>query len=108
MTRPGPGKFEGNPSLEASEILYQHVLDNSHDNVGEQDTFGFYTLIMQHSLTGTERTVCDAAAYICEDDSQGFFTYTPYSDVQEAVRVWGNLLNEWTTFNSVEDAEGIL
>lgn len=98
MTKPGAGKFQYNESQEESEILYQHSLDNSHPNFGDSNTFGWFSLIVQEALTETEKTVCGHAAYICEENSQGFFIITPYESPVEAMRVYSDLESEWAQY----------
>ena len=95
MTKPGPGKFENNPSQEASEILYQHALDGSHDDIGDSEFFGWYVLILGSTLEALETTVCPDYGYICVEDSRGFFTYLPYSNSHEIMEAWGNIQHKW-------------
>ena len=83
MTRPGCGKFEGNESLEVAEMLYGMDADEFFGTVDEQGWFG---VIFNVHLEGTPAT--DLRHYIVEEDSDGFFMYTEYKDIQQAREYW--------------------
>ena len=96
MTKPGPGKFEHNNSLEESEILYKHSLDGSHEYFGETENyFGWNILILGDTLTELEKTVCTFEGYICREDSYGFFYVIPFSKASEAVRQFEAIQEEY-------------
>lgn len=96
MTKPGPGKFEFNDSLEQSEILMEHSLDGSHDSLGDISTgFDWYCLITSDCLTELEKTVCPDPAYLCKENEQGFFFLYPFSSIDDAKKVFADLMIEW-------------
>ena len=105
MTRPGPGKFEGNESLEESELLYGHSLDGTHDTFGESDLFGFYILIIREYLPHSDQTRLSYPAYICKEDEHGFFSVIPYSDPKEAEAMFLKWAQEWDSL--IDDGEPI-
>lgn len=80
MTKPGPGKFEGNTSLEVAETLYEWLGEGSADEeCGDVDGYGSY-----YALFDVDGADVDAPegmrgkAYVTEECSQGFFTYLEF------------------------------
>jgi hypothetical protein len=103
MTKPGPGKFEMNDSLEESEILYDHFLDASHPELGDSGTgFGYWCYIESDTFTPLEKTVCQYPVYICVETEYGFFVVTPYNSLREARDNWAKLESEWMDWNKEE------
>jgi hypothetical protein len=101
MTKPGPGKFQANDSLEASKILYEHSLDGSHDSCGDSSYGpGWYCLVIGDALTAQEKTVCDAAAYICEETPEGFFVYYAFESGVEALLKFEEIQKECAEFEA--------
>lgn len=93
LTKPGPGKFEGNPSLEASEILLEHTLDGVHETLGEAHAgwLGAFTLIRGEAISEKDKAILPDAAYICEEDGYGFFAYKAFASLHQALIVWNDL-----------------
>lgn len=88
MSKPGPGKFEANDSLEISEYLHDISLNGWQDaSLGDVEGFGFYELI-----TNANRRVGapqgTKAAYICHEDNNGFYTYHEFDTNDEARIIW--------------------
>lgn len=121
MTKPGPGKFEGNDSLEISEFLYS--IDPC-DELGEVEGFGYYALIDELDtmfdrirsgldeliglhLFDAEGSFIDdiKPAYIVNEDNNGFFTYTGYASNAEARKEWKKLTDEYLQFVGADDVE---
>lgn len=98
MTKPGPGKFQANRSLEESQILYEHSLDGSHPDFGESDGFGWFIFIDTEGFTGLEKSVCTSPAYICREDSQGFFEVAWFNSVEDAHTEWARLEAEYNDY----------
>jgi hypothetical protein len=89
MSKPGPGKFEGNASLEVSEALYAIVGESGQDedigNVGEGGWFGLI-------LNPTPTEALTRPAYIVSEDNYGFFWYVEYGSQSKARSAWKQLL----------------
>lgn len=83
MTKPGPGKFEGNESLETAQALYEITGYRGEDeSFGSVDENGRWVAIIVNGFLPDENLT--AAAYIVEEDSNGFFTYTEYETSEAA------------------------
>jgi hypothetical protein len=99
MTRPGPGRFEGNESLEVSEYLDEMAgISLFDDQVGEVDTFGWYAL-----FTDVDKDPLDhwpnnpdlKPAYIVDVDGNGFFSYRGFELNTQARRAWQDITQEY-------------
>jgi hypothetical protein len=84
MSNTGPGKFEGNASLEISEYLYMETLQGSYEeaygSVTEPPFFWQALVFADASLIPDMKP-----AYIVVEDSFGFFSYHGF-DTEEAAR----------------------
>lgn len=99
MTKPGPGKFEFNYSLEESEILYEHSLDGSHPELGESEFFGWYVFIDTTEFKEEEKIHIRYNYYICYEDSQGFFHVAyGYEKEQPARNNWKQFERDWVEY----------
>jgi hypothetical protein len=77
---PGPGKFEGNPSLQVSEDLYG-LCGNSwfNESFGDVSEIGIWeALFLNLTIEGTPKS------YIVVENEQGFFSYNAYDTEDEA------------------------
>lgn len=101
MTRPGPGKFEGNESLELSEILYawtqNGLLD---DQVGGVDELGWHGYVYiadgdeafdQVREAAPEVVTSPELGFVLHEDGNGFFTYEVFESSGSARTVF----DEW-------------
>jgi hypothetical protein len=107
MTRPGPGKFEGNESLEVSEYLYDIIGDGMQDDeIGDVETSGWSALITDaDKFNAAEshwpiqdedgRVINVKPAYIVHETNYGFFTYVGFDLNTQARRVWRDLTQEY-------------
>lgn len=123
MTKPGPGKFEGNESLEISEFLY--IMAPS-DTLGTIDEFGWHGLVdgiddifktinenpfilemRELDLIDDDDSVIRdiKPAYIVDEDSNGFFTYTGFDSNEAARKAWKRLTDEYLVFVKAEGVE---
>lgn len=82
MTRPGPGKFEGNESLEIATALYEIGLAGDFEDDLYTDD-GYLNLVFD----GGEDAL-NAPAYITKEAEDGSFTYIAYTDVEAARDEW--------------------
>lgn len=100
MTKPGPGKFEGNKSEEVAESLYDMSSDPD-EEYGTVQGFGWYGLIKRDSslpvINWPENNI---AAYIVKEDSQGFFTYTGYEKLGDALSDWLKIEQEYMSWQT--------
>jgi hypothetical protein len=91
MTKPGPGKFQANESLEIAEDLYRQVQDGmASEQFGGGDTTWEGLLLDQLDTLNTpdlQITVPEGMqrAYIVREDSQGFFTYRGFDSEADAL-----------------------
>lgn len=120
MTRPGPGKFEGNESLEVSEMLYAIIGDGMQDDeIGDVESFGWHALItdadknipddhwpMQDKETG--KVIELQPAYIVLEDSSGFFSYRGFDLNTQARNVWKSITQEYLEWNDDTDGVSVL
>lgn len=75
MTKPGPGKFQANDSLEIAEALYKNAMEGVFDSFGDSSSgLGWYCLILNGDDPNPDGIEFDPA-YIVEEDTSGFFTY---------------------------------
>lgn len=81
---PGPGKFEACLSLSLAESLYQITPD---EFIGSVDELGFYGIIRWYD--GKSRH------FIINEDTQGFFTYREFSDLDDANFMWTELVEQY-------------
>lgn len=112
MTRPGPGKFEGNESLEVSEYLYDIVGDSMQDDeIGDVETFGWYALITDADENlPLERFPLPGLkpAYIVVEDSNGFFSYTEFDLKTQAWRAWKQITSDYLSLMIPDDEVSVL
>lgn len=113
MTRPGPGKFEGNESLEISELLHDIVSDGWFDDqLGDVETFGWHALITDvkalshYDMHWPIKDVKDA--YIVSEDNYGFFTYKEFELKTHAWNFWKGLTQEYLEFVNIGDEVTVL
>lgn len=99
MTRPGPGKFEGNESLEVSEYLYAIVGDGMQDDeIGDVQSFGWHALITDadKKIPLDFVTIRDVQpAYIVLEDNNGFFSYRGFELNTLARLAWRDITLEY-------------
>src|SRR5574338_726409 len=108
MTRPGPGKFEGNASLEISEALYAIVQDGMQDDeIGDVESFGWHALITDFDPYDEDGNYLWGAkpAYIVLEDNNGFFSYQEFDLNTQARRAWKMLTQEYLEL--MQETEGI-
>lgn len=68
--QPGPGKFEGNHDVRLAKVLYALSLDGEFDDqIGSVDE-GYWIGFI--------------GRFVCQEDSQGFFTYDVFDTSDEA------------------------
>lgn len=79
MTKPGPGKFEANESLEISEYLADIDADESTGDSSEWTAW--YGLIIRSDM---DEKFLPQVAYVVWEDSNGFFSYLGFDSVDEA------------------------
>ena len=116
MTRPGPGKFEGNESLEVAEMLYAMVGDGMQDDeIGDVQSFGWHALITDADKNIPEdhwpmqdedgRVLEVKPAYIVLEDNNGFFSYRGYDLNTLARRAWKDITQEYLAL--MDDTDGV-
>lgn len=95
MTKPGPGKFEANESLEIAEALYSYSLGGFVDEqFGSVDENGYWEgLIQNHIMNGPLMK----PGYIVIEDNLGFFTYQIFDSHEEA---WSKYLADLAAYES--------
>jgi hypothetical protein len=119
MTRPGPGKFEGNESLEVSEMLYSIIGDGMQDDeIGDVESFGWHALI-----TDADKNIPDdfwplqdesgkvievQPAYIVLEDNYGFFSYRGFDLNTQARNVWKSITQEYLALMDETDGVSVL
>lgn len=112
MTRPGPGKFEGNESLEVSEYLYDIIGDGMQDDeIGDAEFFGWHALITDadKNIPLDHVTVKDVKpAYIVVEDSYGFFTYREFDLNTQARRAWLDVTREYLALTGDDEEVTVL
>jgi hypothetical protein len=96
MSKPVPGKFEGNESLEIAEFLFDIELDGgAYDDMGDVETFGFHSLHLSvndfNHYISHEVSKLVKPAYITWEDNNGFFTYIEFDSNAEAKAAWRKL-----------------
>jgi hypothetical protein len=82
-----PGKFEGNQDQELAARLYDISLYGCCESIGDVESFGFYTLIID-----------DGKGYIGYEDSQGFWTIMEYESVKDAEDNFARISSEYDDF----------
>lgn len=98
----GPGKFEGNASLTISEYLYGIVNSSGADEFfGSVDENGWFGII-RFAENGYTGHVPIAHHYIVNEDSNGFFTYTAYDNLDEVNAAWHNLIDEYAKDDEIQ------
>ena len=101
--RPGPGKFEGNPSRTISEVLHDWTLDGSIDaELGDVEGFGWYGLIVEISPKDTVICALWGKSFIVHEDNQGFFDYTEYETEKTAREDWEALESDYDDYLGAE------
>jgi len=86
---PGPGKFEACLSLSLAEALYECTLDSGWDECfGTVDDVGWHAIIRHYE--GKSRH------FIVKEDTQGFFYYREFSDLEDANLCWKQTINDYT------------
>ena len=111
MTRPGPGKFEGNASLELSEVLYAWVQNGLVDEqCGSVDTIGWHALILvadgdeaydQIREADPEVVTSPELGILVHEDNNGFFTYEIFETFESARFVF----EDWQKDDIAEEDE---
>lgn len=117
MSRPGPGKFEGNESLEVSEYLYDIIGDSMQDDeIGDVESFGWHALItdipsfrstldpLQNELYEM-KNVEFQPAYIVLEDNDGFFTYRGFDSNDEARQTWSEIVQIY--LHGTDNSDGV-
>lgn len=111
-----PGKFEGNADEVLAEYLYERAMNGWQDeDKGESDYSGWHTLFifgngfkaapMRRNFDSTD--VIEAPdpikpAYVCTEDSNGFFTCVAFETV-EGARTYYDALPDWGANDAVID-----
>lgn len=127
MTRPGPGKFEGNESLEVAEFLNDIAGSGmTDDQIGDVESFGWHALITdldwfktRDDLQGYSNSgmtwdelgnLKDALkpAYIVLEDNNGFFTYREFDSNDEARAEWKAITQEYLELMDNTDGVSVL
>lgn len=86
MTKPGPGKFENNESLEVAERLYAILGESGQvKDFGSVSEWPFHFIALIHEI--------DGKSYITDEDEQGFFEYEEYDDWKEADKVYEDIVS---------------
>lgn len=96
MTRPGPGKFEGNESLEIAEALYNLINESwQNDDFGSAVDGPYWEALLLNvtPIGGHTRS------YIVTEDSQGFFRYYEYATPKEAEEQYDSDIQHYTYIN---------
>lgn len=102
--RPGPGKYEGNLSLEVSVALSEYVGNGWHnEEFGEVNDFGWFALVVDPSNPNFPELV--EPLYIVEEDEQGFFSYIGYEDKDAGLEHWKLLLQGYAQWDAERLAE---
>jgi len=83
MTKPGPGKFEGNESIEVAEYLYEWT-DAVNEQFGSVTENGFWEGLHISFKEEYEDLPELKPAYIVREDDQGFFTYEEFETADAA------------------------
>jgi hypothetical protein len=107
---PMPGKFEGNADPELAEFLYERSMQGWQDaDKGESDYGGWYCLFI---FEGTDVKVAEADdrgilarlgnAYVCHEDSNGFWTCSVFDTAEEARRDYDSA-PEWGANDALLD-----
>lgn len=93
MTRPGPGKFEFNDSVEISEYLYNATLEQQlDDSFGDSSTGNGWFALFLNVTPGLDVAGDNGSHnYIAEEQTSGFFYYEEYPDEEEAQYVFDTL-----------------
>jgi hypothetical protein len=100
MTRPGPGKFEGNASLELSEALYAWVQNGLVDDqcFPSDGHWTGYVYIADGDEAYEQVRKADGSVvtspelgFVLHEDANGFFTYEVYES-SGAARI---VFDEW-------------
>ena len=87
MTRPGPGKYEGNETLEVCEALYELLgISGQISDFGDVTEAGHFVALLE----GDGKTL-PKAYYITDEDSYGFFTYYEFDSMEEALKEFDSL-----------------
>lgn len=81
---PGPGKFEACLSLSLAEALYASDAD---EFIGSVDERGWFGIIRWWASKSRH--------FIVNEDSQGFFTYREFSDLDDVNTMWNKLVEEY-------------
>ena len=91
-----PGKFEGNMSHKTAELLYEISMNGNNDKeIGGE--MGWYGLLLNTGIPGAEYA-------IISEDNDGFFSYRPFDNEEEARKDWTEIEEEYETFyEDIED-----
>jgi hypothetical protein len=96
VTKPGPGKFEANESLELATYLYDMCgIQAFDDEFGDNSSgLGWYALFT--NITPGDEVVGDPLPhhYIVEEDIAGFFTYREFDNPETASKEFQRLMSE--------------
>jgi hypothetical protein len=92
VTKPGPGKFQANESLEIAEDLYRQVQNGMvEEQFGSVDEGFWEGLLLDQLDTLNTPDLADRVpegmqeAYIVTEDSDGFFTYRGFYSEADAL-----------------------
>lgn len=103
MSKPGPGKFEGNASLELSEVLYAWVQNGLVDDQcnPQEDHWTGFVYIADGDEAYTQVREADASVvtspelgFVLHEDANGFFTYEVYESSEAARTVFADWQND--------------
>lgn len=113
MTRPGPGKFEGNLSEAASEVIYAWVQNGLvDDQVGSVDGLGWHGFIYiaegdqaydQLREADADLVTSPELGILVHEDSNGFFTYEVFESSSAARLVFDEYAIEDAEFSEEEE-----
>lgn len=105
MTRPGPGKFEGNDSAELSEILYAWVQNGLlDDQIGDVEELGWHGFVYIADGDEAYEQVREAdpsvvtspeLGFVLHEDNNGFFTYEVFESSGAARIVFDEWVQEY-------------
>lgn len=84
MKRPKVKSFGGCEVPELAQRIYEHSFNKLYDEVGGDNGFGWYGLVVYHTVP-----------YIIQITPDGQFSYHAYKNQSAATKAWDHICLKW-------------
>jgi hypothetical protein len=87
------GKFESCGDSDLGEVLHGITLDGCCEDCGDAESFGWFAVV-DHG----------GRFFIVSEDSQGFFDYREFGDLNERAKEWDRINTEWEEYSTTVES----